>query len=204
VRLTTAVVVLSILCVCSSSTVQAQIPILNNTNATPVPGSDRDYIKMLSETVDPANGSVSIRLSVPTRPGRGPTFHFSFAYDSSGAVYPASNTQPIHIGWDYAGEYSSVIPFKGPGWSYTIPTLATSTIQKTESTPKGEEICTYYQGFVATDSSGAVHSFPNGRSVGSPGYCPNKLAGSAVVQMAWIRLRSLRIRVSWSRIPTER
>jgi hypothetical protein len=61
---------------------------VNNDTRTPVPGSGHDYIKMLSETVDPSNGSLSVRISTPVPPSRGITIPFSFDY-SSGAVQQA-------------------------------------------------------------------------------------------------------------------
>jgi hypothetical protein len=42
-----------------SSPLKAQIINVNNDTSTPVPASPHDYVKALSETVNPANGSVS-------------------------------------------------------------------------------------------------------------------------------------------------
>ena len=48
-----------------------QITNVSNDQSTPIPGAGHDYIKMLNETVNPALGSVSIRIDVPTPKGRG-------------------------------------------------------------------------------------------------------------------------------------
>src|SRR5262249_17851549 len=49
---------------------QGQVVGLTDQTATPSPGAGHDYIHMLNETVIPASGSVSIRIEVPTPPGR--------------------------------------------------------------------------------------------------------------------------------------
>lgn len=59
-----------------------QITNVTNETSTPVPGSGHDYLKTLNETVNPANGSVSLRISVPIPKGRGLTLPFSFNYNS--------------------------------------------------------------------------------------------------------------------------
>src|ERR1700722_1670496 len=50
---------------------QSQILTTGDDTTTPVEGAGHDYIKMLSETVNPANGSVSLRVEVPVARGRG-------------------------------------------------------------------------------------------------------------------------------------
>ena len=44
------------------STAHGQVTNVTNATSTPIPGAGHDYIKMLSETVNPSNGSVSIRI----------------------------------------------------------------------------------------------------------------------------------------------
>ena len=50
---------------------EAQITNVTDDVATPIPGAGHDYIRLLSETVNPANGSLSLRISVPLPKGRG-------------------------------------------------------------------------------------------------------------------------------------
>jgi hypothetical protein len=66
-------------------TSRSQITNVTNDQSTPIPGAGHDYIKLLSETVNPANGSVSLRLNVPVPQGRGLSIPFGFAYDSNGS-----------------------------------------------------------------------------------------------------------------------
>jgi hypothetical protein len=70
----------------AGSFARAHITDVNNGTSTPIQGAGHDYLKMLNETVNPANGSVSLRIQVPVPPGRRLTLPFSFAYDSN-AVY---------------------------------------------------------------------------------------------------------------------
>ena len=68
---------------------QAQVTQVNDTTSTPVEGAGHNYIKLLSESVNPANGSVSLRIQVPIPKGRGITVPFAFAYDSNGVNHLA-------------------------------------------------------------------------------------------------------------------
>ena len=54
----------------TASLAHAQITNVTNDTSTPIPGAGHDYVKMLSETVNPAIGSVSLRISVPMPKGR--------------------------------------------------------------------------------------------------------------------------------------
>src|ERR1700687_2718403 len=70
----------------------SQITNVTNDQSTPIPGVGHDYIKLLSETVNPANGSVSLRLSVPVPKGRGLSIPFGFAYDSLNRISTAQSS----------------------------------------------------------------------------------------------------------------
>ncbi len=56
----------TVLITCS---LHAQVDAVNDQTSTPLPGTDHSYIGALAETVNPANGSVSLRL--PVAPPRG-------------------------------------------------------------------------------------------------------------------------------------
>src|SRR6266700_6697133 len=74
-------------------TAYAQIPNVNNMASTPHPGDGHDYIKFLSETVNPANGSVSVRIEAPAPQQRGALNapYEVFSYDSDGVHIPGPN-----------------------------------------------------------------------------------------------------------------
>jgi hypothetical protein len=98
----------------------AQIADVTNTTSAPIPGAGHDYIKLLNETVNPANGSLSIRIQVPTPPGRRLSLPFAFAYDSDSAAHLGSlNDGNGGLSWFDNTSYLG----KG-GWSYSVPTLS--------------------------------------------------------------------------------
>jgi len=113
----------------------AQIPPAGDTTSTPASG-DHDYLHSPVETVNPANGSVSIRIPVRMPPGRQLTVPFFFAYDSNGAFYigppptggaPRYETIPVSInsqgGWSYS---FPVLSFQSGTW--TMPGALDGTI----------------------------------------------------------------------------
>jgi RHS repeat-associated protein len=136
-----------------ASCARGQITNVTNQTSTPIPGAGHDYIKMLSETVNPANGSVSIRIQTPTPPGRRMSLPFAFAYDSSGAQHVTS-TGVGGLFWADNVAYLA----KG-GWSYSIPML--SYMQVKEKTPGyggPATRCTFYTNYVFQDATGGRHS----------------------------------------------
>ena len=63
----------------------AQISGITNITSTPVPGVPHDYITGVNEIVNPANGSVSVRIKAPTPHERGQNWPtYAYRYDSDG------------------------------------------------------------------------------------------------------------------------
>jgi hypothetical protein len=59
--------------------------LVTNATQTPIEAVGHDYIHDLSETVNPQNGQVSIRIAGPSPHERGPNFpHYAYMYDTSG------------------------------------------------------------------------------------------------------------------------
>ena len=143
-------VVLALLALASIAS--AQIPNVTDSTSTPVPGVGHDYIRTLAETVNPANGSVSVRIQAPIPKGRGLTIPFSFAYDSNGATHPESGLVPGTIYWNgNTGEVAT------GGWSYSVPLL--SEVQGIKTLQVGAQYyqCPYVYDFVFQDASGGRH-----------------------------------------------
>ena len=95
----------------------AQVTKVSDDVSTPIEGAGHDYIHELSETVNPANGSLSVRIQVPVPKGRGFTIPFSFNYDSNTIhhLVPQENLP----GW---AEWVSNLGYvSGGGWSYGVP-----------------------------------------------------------------------------------
>jgi hypothetical protein len=122
-----------------------QLTNVTGDQAPPIEGAGHDYIKMLNETVNPGNGSVSIRISVPVPPGRGITVPFSFGYDSNAALHFAI------IGW------KDNLGFLGQGgWSYRLPVLSVNV--NANVSQNGQSICKYFTDYILTDLQGASHA----------------------------------------------
>jgi len=111
----------------------------------PTPGVGHDYMHMLNETVNPADGNVSVDINIPMPSGRGLTIPFSIVYSSSNfGVMQRIQPNPLTGAGNGGGNYSFLT---NAGWSYTLPMLS--------------YVMAYRQyGSVTNDTGGA------------PGYCP--------------------------------
>ncbi|PYV35079.1 MAG: hypothetical protein DMG22_03615 [Acidobacteria bacterium] len=153
---------------------QAQITNVTDDTSTPIPGAGHNYLGELNEAVNPANGSVSLRLQVPVPPGRRLTVPFSFEYNTSGIQHPGGTAG--HMSWGNDLGYLS----KG-GWSYAVPRI--SVIKDSKSVPpppyppgQQGEFCNFFSYYMLQDLEGQRHAL--GLSVGEKntysnwGICP--------------------------------
>lgn len=150
--------------------VQAQITNVTDDTSTPIPGVGHDYIKALDETVNPANGSLSLRISVPMPRGRGLTMPFSFSYDSSG-VYHFQGTSPGSGAWLSDATNTNGGNLSSSGWSYSAPLVTSNVVSYTwvdnNTTPPTAHPCTFSTGYVFQDPKGGRHALglaTNGQS----------------------------------------
>ena len=137
--------------------------------ATPIPGAGHDYIHLLSETVDPSSGSVSLNIQVPVPKSRGITLPFSFTYSSAGvyhldgtgywasdSIYPARGT--LHEGgWEYSVPSASY-----SNWTWNVPSACGDPNCNSGSAPGGS--CEYWSNYTFTDPSGATHNLGLGEA----------------------------------------
>jgi hypothetical protein len=132
------------------ASLHGQITSVGNDTATPVPGVGHDYRQLLSETVSPANGSLSVRIRVPVPQGRGVSIPFSFEYDSAGVYHISFDTNDEGSLQEGSG-YLNV-----GGWTYGIPFLTTALLRF----PSGNKAvdCTGEHDFIFTDSAGERQS----------------------------------------------
>jgi RHS repeat-associated protein len=132
----------------------AQLINVADDTSTPIPGVGHDYIHMLSETVNPANGSVSLRIQLPTPTGRGLNFPFALTYDS-GKVHHFMSSKTGYGGW--VGDFSA----STGGWGNTMPLLSYQTwninIPGFEGEPT-DYYCYYASGYMFQDFSGSQHA----------------------------------------------
>jgi RHS repeat-associated protein len=138
-----------------ASSAHAQVETPTNTTTPPVSGAGHDYIKLLSETVNPANGSVSVQAGVPVPPGRGITFPFALTYDSNGVHVLEGVSAPGSPAW----QSNSAPTFSG-GWSYNLPYFGWTEHQILSQNPnpvyKGT-YCRYNTGYLFRDASLEIH-----------------------------------------------
>jgi len=146
----------------------------------PNPGYGHDYIKMLTETVNPANGSVSVRIEAPMPSQRGDVnFPFYiFAYDTTGISVPEAT-----ISWGTT-LYGTPLAFLGVQWkdSSTVISsqaggvgaipggfVANAVVGRTgngftslntviSSSPQVNAICSYTYPYTFTDPTGTNHT----------------------------------------------
>jgi len=131
---------------------QCQILNVGDDTSTPVEGAGHDYINMLSDTVDPGSGSVSVRIQTPMAKGRGITLPFSFAYDSNGVEHVNPGTGGI--GW-----LSNNGVLAQGGWSYSLPTISSSLWSTTSVGQQQQTItCWFVSYYVFSDPSGGRHN----------------------------------------------
>ena len=134
----------------------AQVTNITDQTSTPAPGVGHNYIQVLNETVNLANGSLSLRIDVPVPPGRKLTLPFSFAYDSNGlsVIQPGSA-----LGQSYTT--FSQGPFAWGAWSYAVPQLTRVGVQFAlkQKAGDGSQYCNATTGYTFTDPSGSRHAF---------------------------------------------
>lgn len=136
----------------------AQITNVDGPQASPIPGAGHDYIRGLQETVDPAYGSVSVRIDLGAPASRGFSVPVALLYSSSGIDKLQANYQGISNIW-----YSGL----SVGWSYSLPTLhALLTQDQWNTLESGEDpsqipyACTATKDYIFQDPSGARHMMP--------------------------------------------
>ena len=123
---------------------RAQNVNVGNGALPPRQGVGHDYINNLSETVNPANGSVSVSISLPVAPSRGITLPVTMNYNSG-------STNQF-----YSVRASQTALRPVDGWSLTAPSLSFSS-WTIGYPPYGQQTCQYWSGYVFTDPDGQPH-----------------------------------------------
>jgi hypothetical protein len=110
-----------------------QITSVTNDQATPTLGAGHDYIGSLDEIVNPGNGSLSLRIAVPTPQGRRLSLPIQFSYNSNGIIQMSSlllTTSPGQFAGT-VGVYSNADSrfLEQGGWGYGLPLLSATQIK---------------------------------------------------------------------------
>jgi hypothetical protein len=143
-----------------ASILAAQTTVPANTVTTPAQGTGHDYLKMLAETVNPADGSVSWRIRAPIPTARGATLPLVIAYDSSGVLQPLGTGNPGSSYWStvHTNSNTSLSGNSVGGWSSPLPWLSASTYSEPDDDGKDTVDCYALTNYVFTDPSGGRHN----------------------------------------------
>jgi RHS repeat-associated protein len=164
-----------LIAVCSAAICAAQIPSETDVTSTPVPDVGHDFIHAPVETVNPANGSLSIRIGVPIPPSRGFSLPFNFAYDSNGVFYLNCGRGSLcsnSLIWATGNSRLS----QG-GWSYSAPMLSVQESEFSTVDGNGKPVTCYdLNNFVMQDLSG------NRRNIGLTNYGTSAYCGLTSVE----------------------
>jgi RHS repeat-associated protein len=162
---------------------RAQVTNVTNDTSTPVEGAGHDYIHLLSETVNPATGSISLSIQLPVPKSRGFTVPFSLTYDSNSVHHLVASYYPQYGVDNWA---SNTGYLSQGGWSYSIPQLNIGEWTQTTGVNSGfngsQPIYTYYNCYYASnyvfrDASASLHSlylgtdFADSSGGDGPQYC---------------------------------
>jgi RHS repeat-associated protein len=165
----------------AANTARAQVQNLTDATSTPIPAVGHDYIGVLSDTVNPATGSLSLRIGTPTPAGRRMTLPFFFSYDSNGVFVAGPVGQTT--GWHGPmGGYLTA-----GGWSYSLPMLTTQA----GFTKNGSVDCGFLTSYIFYDVQGTRHGLLSGHiSTSHLTQCP-RFTGPAVAVAAGARFSLL-------------
>lgn len=134
----------------SGTVASAQIPQITLQTQTPTPGTGHDYIHELNETMDPSNGAVTIKISVPAPSGRQLSVPFYVMYNSGQVLTPLT----VNGDFSYAENHDS--PVSDAGWTYTVPRVTYAGGSYYDPNLGGS--CEYSTDYVFFDPDGNAHT----------------------------------------------
>jgi hypothetical protein len=151
---------------------RAQAGNVSDITSTPVPGVGHDYIQSFAETVNPAMGSVSIRIQAPQPKVRGALNYpfYVFSYDSNGVHIPkpANVYSPDPNKWATTFLAGDLLQWSATSGTGNLP-LSQTTIPAGgyynyrfaslvgPGNSNGATFCQYTYDYVYTDPAGAKH-----------------------------------------------
>jgi RHS repeat-associated protein len=141
---------------------------------------------MLSETVNPASGSVSLRIQVPTPKGRGISIPFSFSYDSN-SVHHLQSAYGL-TGYGKASWISNIGYLSQGGWHYGVPLVSASYWPETQGLYPNFYTCLTFTNYLFSDSFGVQHALGLGFQGNAGNLCGRTPVTSGADQQvkAWL------------------
>jgi RHS repeat-associated protein len=140
--------VLTLLFLATPPTAPAQATDPTDFAQRPIPDAGHEFINLLSETVNPADGSVNLDFNLPMPKGRGVSLPFSLTYNS-GALFHFHSYQPGY------GEFKANSPFFS-GWGTSLPYLTFTNVSSFIPYYPGD--CFFSTGYEFYDPRGTGHS----------------------------------------------
>ena len=128
-----------------------QLTSIGNDVARPVPGRGHDYIAMLAETVNPANGSVNIKIPLPTPNARGFSLPVSLLYNSGSVHRFASGAAG---GGQMIQDASSI---SSSGWGDSLPYASATFVTLQLGDGKADDTCQFSSSYVFYGPAGDSH-----------------------------------------------
>jgi RHS repeat-associated protein len=164
-----------------------QAPQMNSVSdltQTPIPGAGHDYQKLLGETLNFSNGSLTFKISFPVPKALGVTVPYAWSYNSAGVnlMEAQDSNTPVwnffdvngvgpNDGWNALGIPSATAQVWSisPGNPIIVPLFPSVAPTGTELIP-----CNFQSGMTFTDLAGVTHNLNVGASTPSypitPGY----------------------------------
>jgi YD repeat-containing protein len=178
----------------TASLTAGQVSEISNITSTPVAGSGHDYLTDLSEIVNPANGSVSIRIAAPVPHERRASYPvYAYTYDTNGqfnlTFVPMVQTYGAGAEIYALGPYVQTVAattggttgyFGAGGVTYQRTALSYCTDPLQSGGCGVQYYCTYLSGFIATDPSGGRHDLGVGVEING-GRPPEDCTGIGVL-----------------------
>ena len=97
----------------------------------PIPGAGHHYIGVGTETVNPADGSLTFDLPLPLPGGRQLAMPFGIRYLASDQFHPFGNSgSAFTVGW----QVNQTTPLQVAGWSYLLPVYTAEAYAKWNGT----------------------------------------------------------------------
>ena len=169
-----------------------QISSVTNQTLTPVSGVGHEYIGTLNETVNPSNGSLSLRLNFDVPQSRGLTLPFGISYDSAGIItsqLEATNysvSTPEWYGVFQWHDSDSLASIRSDGWGYSFPYILAgygSSYTINAVPPSQSYTCSYIPNLVYVDPAGTRHTMgilPMSNYGNAPGRCGEGILSAGV------------------------
>jgi RHS repeat-associated protein len=161
--------------------------VLNGETAKPIPGG-HDYIHLAAETVNPSNGSVSIKFNYPMPKGRGITLPFAPEFNTAGLYHVALNLTTQLGTVTMVPNVTNVGIYPTATWSMSSFTPPPVTCPPSCPAPNPWGVCHTANGFNFTDQYGTSHNLglavmANAQNYTNSTYCEpvgNASAGVAI------------------------